>query len=190
MDMLIDHELYGPRSNLYHAVTDALQRFSGVRVEIKNAFPGDYPAMFDMGGSAFSLPEVMELFDSSPAHGLKEAVSRLLGGTPRQTEVPPGLPVDMFNNVFEDMAWKFGVMFQDARDASQERTKRLVELLQSESNLTRCAAALTLPWYSKEEALVALEQATHDPDELVRKAATWAFQALQKVILYRKQSGL
>ena len=88
------------------------------------------------------------------------------------------------------MAWKFGVMFQDARDASQERVKRLRDLLTSDSSLTRSAAALTLPWYSDQGSLGALEQTMQDPDETVRQAATWAFHALEKVLLYRKQSGL
>jgi HEAT repeat protein len=190
LDLLIDNELYGPRSNIYHAVTDALQMFSGVKEEIQNAFPGTYPAMFDMGGSPFSLPEVMGLLDHSPSNELKEAFSRLLSGTPREIEVPPGIPADIIYRGFEDIAWKFGVTFQDARDASQERVKRLTELLKSESSITRAATALTLPWYSNEESLSALEQVTQDTDELVRKAATWAFQALQQVLLYRRQSGL
>jgi HEAT repeat protein len=94
------------------------------------------------------------------------------------------------HKAFEDMAWKFGVMFADARDASQERVRRLVELLHSESSLRRAAAALTLPWYADPESLIPLEQATRDPDETVRATATWAFHSLQKVLLYRKQAGL
>jgi HEAT repeat protein len=88
------------------------------------------------------------------------------------------------------MAWKFGVMFADAKDAKQDRVRRLIELLKSDVPLTRAAAALSLPWYSEEGSLSALEQATRDSDEVVRKTATWAFQALQKAILYRKQLGL
>jgi hypothetical protein len=38
--------------------------------------------------------------------------------------------------------------------------------------------------------LAALELATRDSNEIVHKTATWALQALLKVILYRKQAGL
>ena len=190
LSLLIDDELYGPRTNIYHAVTDAFQIFGDITTEIKNAFPGKYPAMFNMGGSPFTLPEVMGLLDNSPSDELKEAFSRLLSGTPKKIDLPPGLPADILYKGFEDMAWKFGVMFADARDASQERVKRLRELLKSESNLTRAAAALTLPWYMDEASLNGLELLTRDTDEMVQKAATWAFHALQKVILYRRQAGL
>ena len=187
--LLVDEELYGPRSNIYHAVTEAFQTFSGVTNEIKNAFPGSYPEMFNIGGAPISLPEAMGLFGNTQSHMLNEALSRLQSGTPEPIEIS-GIPSDVINQAFEDMAWKFGVMFADARDASQDRTKRLMELLQSETNLVRAAAALTLPWYTKVESLQALEKATQDPDEIVRKAATWAFHALQKTLLYRKQAGL
>lgn len=191
LNLLIDDELYGPRSSIYHALTEAFQNFGGVTVEIKNAFPGNYPAMFNMAGAPISLPEAMGLLGNSPADNmLNEALSRLQGASQRPVELPPGIPSDLINKVFEDMSWKFGVMFADAKDARQERIKRLIDLLKSEVPLTRGAAALSLPWYSDEGTLGALEQATRDSDELVRKTATWAWQALQKVILYRKQTGL
>jgi HEAT repeat protein len=189
LDLLVDDELYGPRSNLYHAVTEAFQMLSGVTDEIKHAFPGNYPEMFNMGGAPISMPEAMGLLGNAPSHMLNEAISRLQNGVPKSLEMP-GLHSNLFNKAFEEMAWKFGVMFADARDASQERVKRLTELLKSDSSLTRAAAALTLPWYTKEESLTALEQAIRDPNETVHKAATWAFLGLQKALLYRKQAGL
>lgn len=187
--LLRDDELYGPYSGVYHAVTEAFQLLGGITEEIKNAFPGKYPPMFNMAGASLSLPEVMGFAGNEQASILSEALSRLQSSTPKSVEVP-GLPADLMNNVFEDMAWKFGVMFADARDASQDRVKRLVELLKSESNLTRAAAVLTLPWYSDGTSLRALEQARGDPDEIVCRSATWAHQALQKMLLYRKRSGL
>ena len=51
------------------------------------------------------------------------------------------------------------------------------------------AAALTLPWCGEERALESLIPLLQDPDATVRIAATWAANALQKVIFYRKQSG-
>jgi HEAT repeat protein len=190
LDLLVDDEIYGPHSNIYHAVTDAFQHFAGITDEIKNAFPGKYPTMFSMGGASISLPEAMGLLGDHPGSDfLKEAFSRLQADAPKAVEVL-GIPSQVINKVYEAMAWKFGVMFADARDASQERIKRLTELLKSDSSLTRAAAALTLPWYSNEASLESLEQAMRDSDEVVRKAATWAFRALQKVLLYRKDLGL
>ena len=189
LDRLVDDELYGPRSGVYHAVTEAFQIFGRVEQEIKNAFPGSYPAMFDVGGATISLPEAMGLLGNNPSNMLKEALSRLQSADPKTVELS-SLPANVFHEVFEEMAWKFGVMFADARDANQDRVWRLVQLLQSESALARAAAALTLPWYTNEESLPALEQATQDSEEIVRRAATWAYQALQKVLLYRKQAGL
>lgn len=187
LNLLSDDELYGPRSSVYHAVTEAFQSFGGISQEIKNAFPGKYPPLLNMGGAPISLPEAMGLLGNDQ---LNEALSRLQPGTPKQVERLPGLPAALINNGLEEMTWKFGVMFADARDASQDRVKRLMELIKADSSLTRSAAALTLPWYSKDGSLSALEQAMNDPDEVVRKAATWAYHALQKLILYRKQAGL
>ncbi|MDQ2691345.1 MAG: HEAT repeat domain-containing protein [Chloroflexota bacterium] len=186
LNLLVDDELYGARSGVYHAVTEAFQSFGGFADQLKNAFPGNYPAMFQVGGAPISLPEAMGFLGSNP---LNEMLSRFQGGEPVPAEMPD-LPSDLMNKTFEEMAWKFGVMFADARDASQERVKHLVQLLKAESSLTRVGAALTLPWYTNEASLITLEDAARDPDERVRTAAQWALQALQKALLYRKQSGL
>jgi HEAT repeat protein len=187
LNLLVDDELYGPHSHLYHAVTEAFHSFGSIAEEIKNAFPGSYPAMFNVGGAPLSLPEAMGLLGNDQSQILNDAFTRFQSGN-----IPidvPGLPQDTIQQAFEDMAWRFGVMFADASDAKQERVKRLTELLKSESNLRRAAAALTLPWYTDERAVEPLEQARQDPDEIVRTTATWAFQALQKTLLYRKQRG-
>jgi HEAT repeat protein len=191
VSLLVDDELYGPRTGVYHAVTEAFQKCSGITEEIHSAFPGKYPAMFNMGGASMSLPEAMGLLGNNPGGNLlQDTFSRLQSGIPKDVELPSGIPANIINKAFEGMAWKFGVMFADARDASQERVRRLTELLKSESSLRRAAAALTLPWYTNEESLGALEAAMRDADEVVRKAATWAYHALQKAILYRRQLGM
>jgi HEAT repeat protein len=190
LNLLIDDELYGPRSSIYRAVTEAFQIFGGVTAEITNAFPGNYPPMFNMGGTTFSLPEALGLLGNRHSNELSEGVSRLVNNTPKEVDLPPGISSDLINKVFEDMSWKFGVLFADAKDARQERVKRLMELLQSDAPLRRAAAALSLPWYSDEGSLNVLQQATRDSDELVHRTATWALQALRKVILYRGQAGL
>jgi HEAT repeat protein len=189
LSLLTDDELYGPRSNIYHAVTEAFQSFGGITVEIKNAFPGNYPAIFNMGGTPISLPEAMGFLENHPSDMLKEVLSRLQGGQAEPIE-SLGLPADTINQVFENMQWKFGVMFADARDAKKDRVTRLLELLGSESPLTRSAAALTLPWYGDERSIEPLSQLKRDQDETVCAATTWAFNTVQKSIEYRKQLGL
>jgi HEAT repeat protein len=189
LDLLKDDELYGPHSSVYRAVTEAFQVFGGITTEIKNAFPGDYPAMFNMGGAPISLPEAMGLLGNNQPNLLSDAMARLqMGFTEPEEETDP--ITNTVRKTLDDMAWKFGVMFADARDAKQDRVSRLMEVLQSESNLARAASALTLPWYVDERAIDPLKQAILDSDEIVSRAARWALQALQKTLLDRRQLGL
>ncbi len=189
LELLKDDDLYGPQSGVYHAVTNAFQRLSGITVEIQNAFPGNYPAMFNMGGASLNLPEAMGLLGNDPANTLGNALSRFQTGFTPPDNLPSSIG-DTVRKTMDDMAWKFGVMFADAKDARQERVTHLIELLGSTSNLERTAAALTLPWYGEEQSLEPLNQLLHDSDPTARIAGTWAANTLQKVIFYRKQSGL
>jgi HEAT repeat protein len=189
LHLLKDDELYGPRSSVYRAVTEAFQAFGGTTNEIKNAFPGNYPAMFNMGGAPISLPEAMGLLENNQPNLLTDAIAKLQTGFPKPDEETDPV-ADTIRKTLDDMAWKFGVMFEDARDAKQDRVSRLMELLQAESNLARAASALTLPWYVDERAIDPLKQATQDSDEIVSRAARWALQALQKTLLDRRQLGL
>lgn len=189
LGLLTDDELYGPRSGIYHAVAEAFQIFGNITSEISNAFPGNYPPMFNMGGAALNLPEAMGLLGSQQSNPLLEALSRVQKGfdSPAETETRM---LNSMRQTLEDMAWKYGVMFADARDASQDRVSRLMQLLASPNGLTRSAAALTLPWYGDERSLEPLIQLEKDTDETVRTAARWAIHSLQKIVLYRRQSGL
>jgi HEAT repeat protein len=189
LGLLKDDELYGPHSGTYRAVTNAFQLFGGVTGEIENAFPGNYPAMFNLGGAPISLPEAMGLMGKSQLNILNDALSRF------QTDfkLPENMTGQLAESAYkavEDMTWKFGVMFQDAKDAKQERVTRLVELLRSQNSLTRAAAALTLPWYGEERSLEPLKQLLHDPDETVRIVATWSVTSLQKALSYRNHLGM
>ena len=168
-------------------MTEAFQDFGAIKNEIKNAFPGNYPAMFNMGGAPLSLPEAMGLLGNSQSNLLSDAITKLQTGF---TEPEEGTdPVaNTVRKTLDDMAWKFGVMFADAGDAKQDRVTRFMELLKSEPNLVRAAAALSLPWYADERAIDSLKGATQDTDEIVSKAARWALQALQKTRLDRRQS--
>jgi HEAT repeat protein len=187
--LLSDDELYGPQADLYHAVTDAFQRFAGIADEIQNAFPGKYPAMFNMGGAPVSLPEVLSQLGNAHSDMLQNAISRI-STTLTKPDNLPDQTSDAIHKAMDDMAWKFGVMFTDAKDARQERVGRLIELLGSDVSLTRCAAALSLPWYGDERSVGPLRRLVTDSDEMVRMAATWAVSALQKAISYRNQPGM
>ena len=162
LDLLTDDELYGPRSSVYHAVTEAFQAFGGISEEIRSAFPGNYPALFNMGGAPLSLPEAMG-FPGNQSHLLMDALAKFQKGfdSPAGSEDSAAGTV---RKTLEDMAWKFGVMFADARDAKQDRVTRLVELLASGNALARSAAALSLPWYGDERGLEPLNRLIQDPD--------------------------
>lgn len=189
LDLLSDDELYGPRSSVYHAVAEAFQIFGCITEEITNAFPGNYPAMFNMGGASLSLPEAMGLMDKDQSPILLNALTRFQNGD--EEPAVSGDPLSsLMRKTMEETAWKVGVMFADARDAKQDRAKRLLELLGSGTALARAAAALTLPWYGEERALPPLAQLTHDTDQTVQRAAVWARSALQKSIAYRNQFGM
>lgn len=189
LNLLKDDESYGARSSVYRAVTEAFQIFGGITNEIKNAFPGSYAAMFNMGGASSSLPEAMGLLENNQPNLLSDAIAKLHTGFTKPDEgIDP--VTDTVRKTLDDMAWKFGVMFADARDAKQDRVTRLMELLKSELNLARAASALTFPWYVDERAIDPLEQVTQDSDEIVSRSSKWALQALQKTLLDRKQLGL
>jgi HEAT repeat protein len=189
LSLLEDEELYGPRASVYRAVTEAFQTLGGITNEIKNAFPGNYPAMFNLGGAPLSLPEAMGLLGNNQPNLLSDAIAKLQTGFTKPEEETDSV-TNAVQKSLDDMAWKFGTMFADAGDAKQDRVTRLMELLKSESNLTRAAAALTLPWYADERAIEPLEHATKDNDETVSRTARWALQALQKTLLDRKNFGL
>ena len=189
LNLLKDDQLYGPRASVYRAVTEAFQAFGGIKNEIRNAFPGNYPAMFNMGGAPLSLPEAMGLLGHSQPNLLSDAIAKMQTEfTKPEEETDP--VANTIGKTLDDMTWKFGVMFADANDAKQDRVTRLLELLNSASKLTQSAAALTLPWYGDERAIDPLNQATQDSDEVVSRSAKWALQALQKTLLGRKQSGI
>jgi hypothetical protein len=141
-----------------------------------------------MGGAPISLPEAMGFLGNDQPNLLSDAIAKLQTGFPKPAEETDPV-TNTVRKTLDDMAWKFGVMFQDARDAKQDRVIRLMELLKAESNLTRAAATLTLPWYGDERALDPLKQASQDSDETVSRAARWALQALQKTLSDRKQAG-
>lgn len=185
LGLLTDDDLYGPRSGIYHAVTEAFQVFGGITDEIKEAFPGNYPAMFNIAGAPISLPEAMGFLGTQQPDRLLNALTRFQNGSGTSEGVETPI-AGLIRRTLEEMAWKYGVMFADARDASQDRVTRLMELLNSENALTCSAAALTIPWYGDERPFEILKQGLTDRDVTVRAAAKWAVGALQKVVSYRR----
>src|SRR5215216_1630708 len=141
LGLLKDDELYGPNSGLYRAVTESFQLFGGITNEIQNAFPGKYPAMFNMGGAPLSLPEVLGLLGNEQSSILNDALSKLQTGFTKPDTLSQSI-ADSIHKAAEATAWKFGVLFADARDAKQERITRLITFLKSESSLQQIASAL------------------------------------------------
>jgi len=66
----------------------------------------------------------------------------------------------------------------------------LIQKLHSDDWMARCDAARLLGQSRDPRAVDALLPDLNDSDWRVRRNAAWAFHALQKVILYRKQAGL
>jgi len=189
LGLLKDDELLGPYASVYHAVTNAFQIFGSITAEIQNAFPGNYPAMFNMGGAPINLPEATGLLGNHQSDILRNALIRFQTGFAKPENIMEPI-AEAVQKPVEDMAWKFGVMFANASDARQDRVTHLIELLKSDSNLERSAAALSLPWYGDERSLEPLSSLLQEQDKTVRTVATWAVHALQKAISYRKQFGM
>lgn len=186
LDLLQDDQLYGPQTGLYRAVVDAFQEISGIKKDLANAFPLSFTLSFNIAGAGTTLPEMMGLLGNENFQKLNQMLS--------DAESRAGELSDKFNlppevaKTVSDQTWKFGAMFADARDAKTEQVKTLIELLKSGLPLARTAAAVSLPWFMDGQALEALEHATQDADEKVRRAAAWAHAAL-KTALSDRQSN-
>ena len=176
LDLLQGDQLFSPQAVLYRAVCDAFQEFSGIKNDLAEAFPTDSKPVFDVGGVRTDLAGMMGMLGNEGFQKLNQVLSEM------ESRAGENLPPEMAQ-IFADQTWKFGAMFADARDAKGEQVKLLIELLNSESPLTRAAAALSLPWYMDSQALEPLEHAVQDEDEMVRQASTWAFAILNQRFL-------
>jgi HEAT repeat protein len=177
--MLEDGDPYGQDTMLYRAITDALQTMSGIKAYIEGAFPSSgFNLAF--GGTNISLAEGMSLLSNSQVADLNAMLANMEARA-REAGEQFNLPPDVVEKI-AGMTWGYGAMFADAREAKTERVKVLLDLLKADSALMRIASALSLVWYSDPQALAALEQASHDPDQNVQHAATWAYQALHKIL--------
>lgn len=179
LDLLKDHQLYSPQAALYRAITEAFQEFSGVRKTLANAFP--LPNLsFNVSGGGTGLTEMIAMLGNENFQKLNQMLSDAEG---RADEIGKrfNLPPEAVK-AFADQTWKFGAMFADARDAKGEHIKALIDILQAGMPLMRAASALSLPWYMDPAALAPLEEATKDPDEMVRRAAIWSHTALKRAL--------
>lgn len=180
LDLLGNDHLYGPRSGLYHAISEAFETLAGIRNDIENAFPGKFPIRFGTSGVSASLPQMMGLLGDENFRKLNQMLSdaeRRAQDLGKIHNVPSEIIVQ-----FAEQTWKFGAMFADARDARTEQVRVLIGLLKSEAPLKRAAAALALPWYLEDGASEPLAQAMQDEEEIVRRASTWAHASLKNMI--------
>lgn len=187
LDLLQGDDLHGPLSGLYHAITEAFQILAGIKKEVENAFPGKFPILFGTSGASASLPETMGLLGDENFQRLNQMLANMEANIENMNGAL-NLPPEVMQHA-ADQTWKFGAMFANARDAKTERVIVLIELLKSESPLTRAAAALSLPWYADKQAVEPLEGAMQDPDETVRHASAWAHAALNATLRYQLRGG-
>jgi len=180
LELLQGDQLFGPRAGIHRAVCDAFQEFSGINKDLEDAFPINSKPLFNVGGAQTDLAGMMGMLGNEGFQKLNQALSEMesrAGEAGRKLNLPPEAVQNMI-----DQTWKFGAMFADGRDAKAEQVKLLIELLKSESPLTRTAAVLSLPWFMDAQTLEHLEGATQDTDEMVRRAAQWAYAVLRKML--------
>jgi HEAT repeat protein len=171
--------LHGPRAGLYRAITDAFQEFSGIKKAIANAFPVNSKLSFGVSGATTSLAEMMGMLGEE---GFQKLNQMLTDAESRASKLSDELnvPPEIVQAV-SAQTWKFGAMFADGRDAKNEQVRLLMDLLKSDSPMTRTAVALSLPWYRDIGVLETLGLAMQDADDMVRGGARWAFAALQNM---------
>ena len=180
LDLLDEHQLYGPRAGLSRAVTDAFQEFGRIKEELARAYPVSSTLSLGVSGAATSLAEMMGMLGNDGFQKLNKVLTDVEARA-EDLRGKSSLPPQLFQAI-ADQTWTFGAMFADARDAKTEQIKRLLDWLKSDVPLTRAAAALSLPWYRDEQALAFLAQAMQDEEKIVRRAAAWAHGALKNSI--------
>ena len=184
LELFQDNQLRGPRAGLYRAIAEAFQEFSGIKKAIANAFPIDSKLSFGVGGASTSLPEMMGMLGEEGFQKLNQMLAdaeNRAGDLSEKLNLPPEII-----QAVSSQTWKFGAMFADGRDAKTEQVKLLMQLLKSDSPMTRTAAALSLPWYWEVDALEPLKLAMQDTDEMVRRASTWAYGALKNMFPFHE----
>ena len=183
LDLLKEDHWYGPHLGLYHAIMEAFQSLAGIKIEVENAFDGNFPLKFGTLGGPIGLPQMMGLLGDKNFQKLNKMLADAESWADHMGTTL-NVPSEMIEQ-FTAQTWKFGAMFADARDARTEQVKVLIELLKSESALKRAAAALSLPWYADPQAVQPLKAAMQDEDEHVRRTSMWAHTALKNSLYFQ-----
>lgn len=177
LSLLQEDHLYGPKLELYYAITEAFQNLAGIKKEVEETFRGEFPLRFGTLGGLIGLPQMMGVLGDE---GFQKLNKLLRDAESRANHVGASLNVSPeIIQQFTAQTWKFGAMFADARDARIEQVKVLIRLLKSEVRLKRAAAALSLPWYTDPQAVQPLREAMRAEDETVRRTASWAHAMLK-----------
>lgn len=184
LDLLQDGQLVGPRAALYRAISETFQQFADLKKDLEAVSLGKSTLSFGVSGAAVSLSEMMGMLGNDNFQRINQMLANAEG---RAQEIGEqfNLPAEVVQNL-ANQTWKFGAMLADARDTKTERVALLIRLLKAETPLKRTAAALALPWYFDIQAMEPLESATRDDNEMVRRASTWACQALKNPAGYQK----
>jgi HEAT repeat protein len=169
LTLLHDHELYGPHSNLYRTLTEALQRLSGMPHSFGGLVRHEVPIMMSLlnDEQTQSIQTMLDTVGEQLAT-FANVLGQAQGGT---------TPSRHLLNFVE--------MLSGSQNKAQRERESLIAWLKADSPLLRIAAAVSLPWYLNKKALDPLNQATLDPDADVRKAALWALGALTTTLRYK-----
>jgi HEAT repeat protein len=165
--LLRDHELYGTYTDLYRAITLALQALCGMPKQFGHSVRADFTLLSDEDALALKRAMINQIEDLS---------NIIMVGGNKAAEL-----LNLGRSLIQGV--------DEARSAAPQQVDMLITWLSDASVLTRVAAAVSLPWYSDARALEPLRIAEHDPDPGVQTAAAWAAGTLEKLLIYRQQRG-
>jgi len=175
--LLRDDELHGQYTDLYRAITSAVQTMSGLPRQFGGLVNHNSSSLMSLLG-----PEHMEQLTDMVA-GMHERLMNFVTNGPVQGALAAGLEQAMSKLSTINVA----SMYQNARTDAAQEIDLLSTWLRADTPIKRIAAAMSLPWYWNERALEPLQYAMRDQDADVRTAATWAYAALSKTLQYRQQ---
>ena len=166
VDQLRDHELYGPRQEIYRAVTQAFQQMAGMAEQ----FSGPLSiSPIGLAGALTSLGQEEHLKQMTGR--LTDMYHNFAGLFGAQREIPPQM------RKVEDMLFTM----RNAGSIAIAQVDGLMRQLSAPDPITRMAAAVSLPWYGDARALRPLKAMSADLDPDTSQAAAWAAGALEKI---------
>jgi HEAT repeat protein len=170
LEQLRDHELYGPRRDIYRAVTLAFRRMAGMPSENTGALsvsPVGWAGALASTGSTEPLKQFTGQFT--------DLFHKLTSQIDPQAQLPPQL------RKIDDLLFTV----RNAGSIAIAQVDALLKQLADPNPLVRIAAAVSLPWYGDARALAPLRSLISDPDENVRLAGAWAAASLEKFLAAR-----